>query len=193
MKQEKAPQPASTAHATPNSTSKVKTFRVCDKTSDMIHDTQKSLGTTMDETFRIMVNNFTLTKAQESLPERASEIREVEMLCRRLISAYTHSLLLCHDADARAEESMKTKMSKLEQMISQQSDTLVQTNKKLQFLTEENRKLQEELQQVKAERDALRKSYDTDNKLATRLDALQEQLTSLIPPAPSPLVLQKTI
>jgi len=159
----------------------VHSFRITDETFDSFNALKAEMKVVnTDEAFRVMVNSFTMTAAREALPERASEIAEFELLARRLIDGYTHSLLLCQDAEERARDTVKGELDHLNQVIAQLSQMQAQSEQKVKELSSENLKLQEELRQVKAERDALQKSQSLDSTVTSRLDDLQKQLAAVL-------------
>ena len=167
---------------------KVRSFRLTDETVDGINNFKHAMGApTLEDALKTMLHSFSMTDAKASLPERASEIGEFEVLCRRLIDAYTHSLLLYHDAETRAREAVKEELDRKNQVISRMSYMQTQTDNHVQKLKDEAGKLKAELRQVTAERDALatelatiKKAEHTDADLSARFDALQKVLEAVV-------------
>ena len=177
-----------TAETTPEDTVKVRSLRMSDDTVEELNAAKKALDArTMDEAMQVILDTFSMSAAKDAIPERATEIGEFEVLCRRLVDAYTHSLILCHDAEERAQEVIRAKMDDLNSTISQLTRMQAQSDQKIHELEGVNQKLTAELSQANAERDALstelavmRKSEYLDTNLMSRFDELQEQMASLL-------------
>ena len=177
-----------TAETTPEDTVKVRSLRMSDDTVEELNAAKKALDArTMDEAMQVILDTFSMSAAKDAIPERATEIGEFEVLCRRLVDAYTHRLILCHDAEERAQEVIRAKMDDLNSTISQLTRMQAQSDQKIHELEGVNQKLTAELSQANAERDALstelavmRKSEYLDTNLMSRFDELQEQMASLL-------------
>ena len=169
-------------------TVKVRSLRLSDDTVEELNAAKKALDVrTMDEAMQAILDTFSMSMAKDAIPERATEIGEFEVLCRRLVDAYTHSLILCHDAEERAQELVKGKMDDLNSTISQLTRMQAQSDQKIHELEGVNQKLVSELRQANAERDALsaelaamKKSEHLDTNLMSRFDELQKQVTALL-------------
>ena len=169
-------------------TVKVRSLRLSDDTVEELNAAKKALDVrTMDEAMQAILDTFSMSMAKDAIPERATEIGEFEVLCRRLVDAYTHSLILCHDADERAQEVVRAKMDDLNSTISQLTRMQTQSDQKIHELEGVNKKLVSELRQANAERDALsaelaamKKSEHLDTNLMSRFDELQKQVTALL-------------
>ena len=137
-------------------TVKVRSLRLSDDTVEELNAAKKALDArTMDEAMQAILDTFSMSMAKDAIPERATEIGEFEVLCRRLVDAYTHSLILCHDAEERAQEVVRGKMDDLNSTISQLTRMQAQSDQKIHELEGVNQKLVAELRQSNAERDAL--------------------------------------
>lgn len=177
-----------TVETTPEDTVKVRSLRLSDDTVEELNAAKKALDArTMDEAMQVILDTFSMSAAKDAIPERATEIGEFEVLCRRLVDAYTHSLILCHDAEERAQEVIRAKMDDLNSTISQLTRMQAQSDQTIHELESVNQKLTAELSQANAERDALstelavmRKSEYLDTNLMSRFDELQEQMASLL-------------
>lgn len=177
-----------TAESTPEDTVKVRSLRLSDDTVEELNAAKNALDArTMDEAMQVILDTFSMSAAKDAIPERATEIGEFEVLCRRLVDAYTHSLILCHDAEERAQEVIRAKMDDLNSTISQLTRMQAQSDQKIHELEVVNQKLTAELSQANAERDTLstelavmRKSEYLDTNLMSRFDELQEQMASLL-------------
>ena len=169
-------------------TVKVRSLRLSDDTVEELNAAKKALDVrTMDEAMQAILDTFSMSMAKDAIPERATEIGEFEVLCRRLVDAYTHSLILCHDAEERAQEGVRAKMDDLNSTISQLTRMQTQSDQKIHELEGVNKKLVSELRQANAERDALsaelaamKKSEHLDTNLMSRFDELQKQVTALL-------------
>ena len=177
-----------TAEPPSEDTVKVRSLRLSDDTVEELNAAKKALDArTMDEAMQVILDTFSMSAAKDAIPERATEIGEFEVLCRRLVDAYTHSLILCHDAEERAQEFIRAKMDDLNSTISQLTRMQAQSDQRIHELEAVNQKLTAELSQANAERDALstelavmRKSEYLDTNLMSRFDELQEQMASLL-------------
>ena len=169
-------------------TVKIRSLRLSDDTVEELNAAKKALDSrTMDEAMQAILDTFSMSMAKEAIPEQATAIGEFEVLCRRLIDAYTHSLILCHDAEARAQELVRAKMDDLNSTISQLTRMQTQSAQKIHELEEVNRKLEAELRQSNAERVALsaeltamKKAEHLDTTVLARFDELQKQVTALL-------------
>ena len=177
-----------TAETPSEDTVKVRSLRLSDDTVEELNAAKKALDArTMDEAMQVILDTFSMSAAKDAIPERATEIGEFEVLCRRLVDAYTHSLILCHDAEERAQEAIRVKMDDLNSTISQLTRMQTQSDQKIHELEGVNKKLVAELRQANAERDALsaelaviKKSEHLDTNLMSRFDELQKQMTALL-------------
>ncbi len=177
-----------TAETTPEDTVKVRSLRLSDDTVEELNAAKQALDArTMDEAMQVILDTFSMSAAKDAIPERATEIGEFEVLCHRLVDAYTHSLILCHDAEERAQEAIRAKMDDLNSTISQLTRMQTQSDQKIHELEGVNKKLVAELRQANAERDALsaelatmKKSEHLDANLMSRFDELQKQMTALL-------------
>ena len=177
-----------TPETTPEDTVKVRSLRLSDDTVEELNAAKKVLDArTMDEAIQVILDTFSMSAAKNAIPERATEIGEFEVLCRRLVDAYTHSLILCHDAEERAQDGVRAKMDDLNSTISQLTRMQTQSDQKIHELEGVNKKLVAELRQAQAERDALsaelaamKKSEHLDTNLMSRFDELQKQVTALL-------------
>ena len=177
-----------TAETPSEDTVKVHSLRLSDDTVEELNAAKKALDArTMDEAMQVILDTFSMSAAKDAIPERATEIGEFEVLCRRLVDAYTHSLILCHDAEERAQEAIRVKMDDLNSTISQLTRMQTQSDQKIHELEGVNKKLVAELRQANAERDALsaelaaiKKSEHLDTNLMSRFDELKKQMTALL-------------
>lgn len=170
----------------------VHSVRMTDETYDGINSVKQALGaTSLEDTLKAMVDSYSMSAAKELLPTRSTEITEFEVLSRKLIDAYTHSLILCQDAEERAFDRVNRVLESKELTIVHLQKALLDTQneqaKREKELCDENRSLKAELRQVKAERDALeteletiKKAEHTDAAISSRFDTLQKTLEAML-------------
>ena len=104
-----------TAETPSEDTAKVRSLRLSDDTVEELNAAKKALDArTMNEAMQVILDTFSMSAAKDAIPERATEIGEFEVLCRRLVDAYTHSLILCHDAERDALSTELAVMRKSE-------------------------------------------------------------------------------
>ena len=82
-----------TAETPSEDTVKVRSLRLSDDTVEELNAAKKALDArTMDEAMQVILDTFSMSAAKDAIPERATEIGEFEVLCRRLVDAYPHPL-----------------------------------------------------------------------------------------------------
>lgn len=87
-------------------------------------------------------------------------------MCRKIINAYTHSLVLFGDAENRVQEQVKDKIDGLNDTIARLSQLQMQSEQQVSELKETNQRLVAELSHVNAERDALAAELATLKRLS---------------------------
>ena len=169
---------------------KPRSLRLSADTMDDLGTLKKAMGAhNMDEAVRAILNTFSMSKIKEIIPERAAEINEFEVMCRKIINAYTHSLVLFGDAENRAQEQVKDKIDGLNDTIARLSQLQTQSEQQVSELKEANQRLVAELSHVNAERDALaaelstlKKAEHLDATIISKVDELQKQISELLQP-----------
>ena len=172
------------------SATKPRSLRLSADTMDDLGSLKKAMGVhNMDETVRAMLNTFSMAKVKEIIPERAAEINEFEVMCRKIIDTYTHSLVLYGDAESRAQEQVKDKIDGLNNPIARLSQLQTQSEQQISELKEANQRLVAELSHVNAERDALvaelatlKKAEHLDATIISKVDELQKQISEFLQP-----------
>lgn len=77
-----------TAETPSEDTVKVRSLRLSDDTVEELNAAKKALDArTMDEAMQVILDTFSMSAAKDAIPERATEIGEFEVLCRRLVDA----------------------------------------------------------------------------------------------------------
>lgn len=99
-------------------------FRITPETSDQIKDLCKQLGCTQDETFQHLISAFEMQNAITVIPERAMEIDNFRCKINELVLAYTYSLNLCADSEARAK-------AKVDLLLQSKDQTIMELQEKL--------------------------------------------------------------
>lgn len=128
-------------------------FRITPETSDQIKDLCKQLGCTQDETFQQLISAFEMQNAITVIPERAMEIDNFRCKINELISAYTFSLQLCSDSEARAK-------AKVDQQLQSKDQTIMELQEKLKTAESESQNNFKLLNTALAQQKQLEKELD---------------------------------
>ena len=133
-------------------------FRITPETSDQIKDLCKQLGCTQDETFQHLISAFEMQNAITVIPERAMEIDNFRCKINELISAYTFSLQLCSDSEARAK-------AKVDQQLQSKDQTIMELQEKLKVAESE----------AQTASNLLSKSLEHQDQLQTELKLAKQE------------------
>ena len=133
-------------------------FRITAETSDQIKELCKQLGCTQDETFQHLISAFEMQNAITVIPERAMEIDNFRCKINELISAYTFSLQLCSDSEARAK-------AKVDQQLQSKDQTIMELQEKLKVAESE----------AQTASNLLSKSLEHQDQLQTELKLAKQE------------------
>lgn len=143
-------------------------FRITPETSDQIKDLCKQLGCTQDETFQQLISAFEMQNAITVIPDRAMEIDNFRCKINELISAYTFSLQLCSDSEARAK-------AKVDLLIQSKDQTIMELQEKLKTAESESQNNFKLLNTVLSQQKQLEKELELAKQ---QIEMQQEYLTA---------------
>lgn len=158
----------------PDERAEVRSLRLEAETLAGINDVKNAMNVpTVDKALKAILDTFSMTKAKEAIPNRAAEISEFEILCRKLLDAYTHSLVLCNDAEARARDTVS-------QLLTSKDSTIMELQQSVTSQKEAVAKLDEKIEKLKAERDSLIAENEALKKVDHMDDAIVGKLDDML-------------
>lgn len=149
---------------------KSKAFRADEGTIARINAWMEDNGISNGEALARMADIIDLSEAKGNLAGRSTEIANFESLVHQLVTAYTASLQLAQNAEARIRDEFAKKLDS-------QSDTIADLQKRVKTLSDETATAKADANDAMKELDSLQREYDekVNELVAARAEAQEAQ------------------